>query len=72
MIKTKIISAIKILSDSGCKCINWRYGSDYHLPYEDGHVYNCMVKVAYLPIVWAWGLLQFVVSAYNNVQIVWM
>ena len=29
----------------------------------------CMVKVAYLPNVWAWGLLQLAVSAYNNVQI---
>ena len=29
----------------------------------------CMVKVAYLPIVWVWELLQLAVSAYNNVQI---
>ena len=29
----------------------------------------CMVKVIYLPIVWAWGLLQLAVSAYNNVRI---
>ena len=27
----------------------------------------CLVKVTYLPIVWAWALLQLAVSAYNNV-----
>ena len=29
----------------------------------------CMVKVVYLPNVWAWGLLQLAVSAYNSLQI---